>query len=164
MAALKQIKDLVHGYISIDDVFIPVINTPAFQRLKRIEQTSYRVLYPSAGHDRFSHSLGVYWLGRQVFDSIHNNALQISDMNELERKVLKKTFNKNLRNAFLAACLLHDVGHAPFSHTCEDYFNKDKIVDDLIKQIKHTACGYRKFKHLKSRIMLIKGLLNPTKT
>ena len=146
MAALKQIKDLVHGYISIDDVFIPVINTPAFQRLKRIEQTSYRVLYPSAGHDRFSHSLGVYWLGRQVFDSIHNNALQISDMNELERKVLKKTFNKNLRNAFLAACLLHDVGHAPFSHTCEDYFNKDKIVEDLIKKIKHKKFDSDSFK------------------
>jgi len=36
-------------------------------------------------------------------------------------------------------------------------------TNNLIKQIKHTACGYRKFKHLKARIMLIKGLLNPIK-
>jgi len=36
-------------------------------------------------------------------------------------------------------------------------------TNNLIKQIKHTACGYRKFKHLKARVMLIKGLLNPLK-
>ena len=36
-------------------------------------------------------------------------------------------------------------------------------MNNLIKQIKHTACGYRKFRHLKARVMLIKGLLNPIK-
>lgn len=48
-----------------------------------------------------------------------------------------------------------------------DYEYSNGIVEgtnNLIKQIKHTACGYRKFKHLKARIMLIKGLLNPIKT
>ena len=47
-----------------------------------------------------------------------------------------------------------------------DYEYSNGIVEgtnNLIKQIKHTACGYRKFKHLKARIMLIKGLLNPIK-
>ena len=36
-------------------------------------------------------------------------------------------------------------------------------MNNLIKQVKHSACGYRKFSHLKARIMLIKGLLNPIK-
>ena len=48
-----------------------------------------------------------------------------------------------------------------------DYEYSNGIVEgtnNLIKQIKHTACGYRKFKHLKARVMLIKGLLNPIKT
>ena len=36
-------------------------------------------------------------------------------------------------------------------------------MNNLIKQIKHSACGYRKFKHLKARVLLIKGLLNPIK-
>ena len=48
-----------------------------------------------------------------------------------------------------------------------DYEYSNGIVEgtnNLIKQIKHTACGYRKFKHLKARIMLIKGLYNPIKT
>ena len=47
-----------------------------------------------------------------------------------------------------------------------DYEYSNGIVEgtnNLIKQIKHTACGYRKFKHLKARIMLIKGLYNPIK-
>lgn len=48
-----------------------------------------------------------------------------------------------------------------------DYEYSNGIVEgtnNLIKQIKHTTCGYRKFKHLKARIMLIKGLLNPIKS
>ena len=47
-----------------------------------------------------------------------------------------------------------------------DYEYSNGIVEgtnNLIKQIKHTAYGYRKFKHLKARIMLIKGLYNPIK-
>ncbi len=47
-----------------------------------------------------------------------------------------------------------------------DYEYSNEIVEgtnNLIKQIKHTACDYRKFKHLKARIMLIKGQLNPIK-
>lgn len=36
-------------------------------------------------------------------------------------------------------------------------------INNLIKQIKHNACGYRKFKHLKFRLMIIKGLYNPIK-
>ena len=37
-------------------------------------------------------------------------------------------------------------------------------MNNLIKQVKHSACGYKKFNHLKARVMLIKGLLNPIKT
>ena len=47
-----------------------------------------------------------------------------------------------------------------------DYEYSNGIVEgmnNLIKQIKHSACGYRKFNHLKARVMLIKGLLNPIK-
>ena len=47
-----------------------------------------------------------------------------------------------------------------------DYKYSNGIVEgtnNLIKQIKHTACGYKKFKHLKARVMLIKGLFNPIK-
>ena len=45
-----------------------------------------------------------------------------------------------------------------------DYELSNGIVEgtnNLIKQVKHNACGYRKFTHLKARIMLIKGIYNP---
>ena len=68
MTALKDksIKDAIHGYIKVEEPFWQIIDTAEFQRLKWVEQTSYRVLYPSARHDRFIHSIGVYHLGQKA--------------------------------------------------------------------------------------------------
>ena len=44
----KSIKDIIHGYIELEEKFWSIIDTPEFQRLKWIEQTSFRALYPSA--------------------------------------------------------------------------------------------------------------------
>ena len=62
----KILRDAIHGYISLDDMFIFIIDSPEFQRLKSIEQGSFRVLYPAARHDRFIHSLGTYHLAKKV--------------------------------------------------------------------------------------------------
>lgn len=60
----KRFKDPVHGYITVSTRFCNLlIDTCIFQRLRHIEQTSMRSLYPGARHDRFIHSLGVYHLG-----------------------------------------------------------------------------------------------------
>ena len=70
----KQIKDIVYGYIEIDETIIrEVIDTPTFQRLRNIRQTGYAPLYPSATHNRFVHSLGVYHLGKIAFKTILSN-------------------------------------------------------------------------------------------
>ena len=68
MTALKDksIKDAIHGYIKVEEPFWRIIDTAEFQRLKWVEQTSYRVLYPSARHDRFIHSIGVYQIGKKA--------------------------------------------------------------------------------------------------
>ena len=85
----KIIKDSVHGYIEVDDEFVKIINTAEFQRLKNIEQGSYRVLYPSARHDRFIHSLGVYHLAKlfskSFIENIHDD-LKIKDTYDIEVK------------------------------------------------------------------------------
>ena len=53
----KVFKDPVHGYISVDeDIVDRIIDCMYFQRLRRIEQSSMRCVYPSARHDRFAHS------------------------------------------------------------------------------------------------------------
>lgn len=63
---IKKILDSVHGYIDIDDEYIKnIVDTLHFQRLRRIEQTSTRAIFPSARHDRFIHSLGVFYIGKK---------------------------------------------------------------------------------------------------
>ena len=70
---VKSIKDAIHGYIRLEEPFWKIIDTAEFQRLKWIEQTSYGVLYPSARHDRFIHSIGVYHLGQKAIQGFLNN-------------------------------------------------------------------------------------------
>ena len=65
---MKQIKDPIYGYIDIDDFCLPLIDTAEFQRLRNIVQTGYQSLYPSALHNRFVHSIGVYHLGKKAFE------------------------------------------------------------------------------------------------
>lgn len=65
---MKQIKDPIYGYVDIDDFCLPLIDTAEFQRLRNIVQTGYQSLYPSALHNRFVHSIGVYHLGKRLFN------------------------------------------------------------------------------------------------
>lgn len=115
---MKQVKDPLYGYIDIDEIFLPLIDTAEFQRLRNIRQTGYQALYPSALHNRFVHSIGVFHLGVKAFACFKNN-------------VEKANFHEyghidwdRIEQSFLFACLLHDVGHSPFSHTGEEYYSK----------------------------------------
>lgn len=119
----KKIKDPVYGYILIPTEYIKnIIDTAPFQRLRRVIQTSYSPLYSSALHNRFVHSLGVLHLGQIVAE-------------RLEKVIVEKgyvTKQKAVKYAkvYKLACLLHDVGHAPFSHTGEIYYKTDKFKAD----------------------------------
>lgn len=113
----KQFKDPIYEYVDIEgDIVNQIIDTPTFQRLKDIRQTSYAPLYPAAHHNRFVHSLGVYYLGKIAFRSIKP---------QLQEHAKGSAFETNLermQELFELACLLHDVGHAPFSHTGEAFY------------------------------------------
>ena len=106
----KTFLDTVHGYIAVPEAYCDkIIDTENFQRLRRIEQLSSRSLFPCARHDRFVHSLGVYHIGCKFVDAI------VKQFEDLEPSVI---------SSFLLACLLHDCGHSPFSHTLEDLFGE----------------------------------------
>lgn len=115
---MKQIKDPIYGYVDIDDFCLPLIDTAEFQRLRNIVQTGYQALYPSALHNRFVHSIGVYHLGKKAFDCFSSN---VQDRNYPEYATMKWD---TYRTTFALACLLHDVGHSPFSHTGEEYYKR----------------------------------------
>ena len=140
MSKYKHILDSVHGNIYIDQFLVKnVIDTPEFQRLRRIEQTSTRALFPSARHDRFIHSLGVYYIGTLMADQLIKVVRESDGLENCSQLV------EELAECFKIACLLHDIGHSPFSHTFEKYFGDDPkndeadgkqvLIDGLLKEV-----------------------------
>ncbi len=104
---MKYIIDPVHGFIPIESgVIVELVKHPVFQRLTRIRQLGVEgIVYPGAQHTRFQHSLGAYYLTRQAISSLESKGVSL-DARE--------------RKGLLAAILLHDVGHGPFSHVLEN--------------------------------------------
>ena len=133
----KVFKDAVHGYIYIPRVFVKyIIDTPEFQRLRNIEQTGMRVVYPSARHDRFSHSIGVFCLGEKAVNSLLLNFKDKAYWNIFTDAQRDIYWAKN-KVLFLIACLLHDIGHAPFSHSTENFY-ANNLKSKSYKNIKNT--------------------------
>ncbi|MDR0230888.1 MAG: HD domain-containing protein [Dysgonamonadaceae bacterium] len=153
----KIFEDSVHGQIAIPEDYVrEIIDTRLFQRLKRIEQTSMRPLFPSAHHDRFIHSIGVYHIGKNLFSNIKKNTQQEDIINQTDAyDFIKKNLNNTncllekgaqseefgywnvIETTYEIACLLHDCGHAPFSHAFEDYYfnkNLDNELDTPLNQ------------------------------
>lgn len=103
-----EIRDPVHGSIGIADYEEPIIEHPFFQRLRNILQLGLsEFAFPGATHTRYLHSIGVSHLATLSFDKIFSTCL----IPESEKKRLKITLR--------LAALLHDVGHAPLSHSTE---------------------------------------------
>lgn len=127
---MKIFRDPIYGYIPICKNYCEdFIDTSILQRLRRIEQTSMRILYPSAHHDRFAHSIGVFHLGQIAFDNLKTNSEKYfkEEVSEDQWQYYKATFE--------IACLLHDCGHSPFSHTFEHYYllgNEDKVEKEIL--------------------------------
>jgi uncharacterized protein len=102
----KIINDPVHGFIGISsDLIFDLIAHPFFQRLRRIRQLGItHLVYPGASHSRFQHAIGAMFLMEMAIGVIRSKGQNISPLEE---------------EAALAAILLHDIGHGPFSHTLE---------------------------------------------
>ncbi|MBI6546716.1 MAG: HD domain-containing protein [Cyanobacteria bacterium NC_groundwater_1444_Ag_S-0.65um_54_12] len=123
------LRDVIHGYIDFPDdllgrMALDILQTPAFQRLRQLHQLGLgRLLFPSAEHSRFAHSLGTYQLARLA-------------LAELDRQVLIGHLTPQGRTAIGLAALLHDLGHGIFSHTAERIwdFNHEAITDRLIME------------------------------
>ena len=104
------IFDNIHGYIEIDDIAKSIIDTPEFQRLRRIHQGG--VLYyvfPTANHSRFEHSIGTYHLARKIITNIRKNQPEL----KITSKIIK---------IVSIAGLCHDLGHLMYSHLFDDLF------------------------------------------
>ena len=107
-----EIKDPIHGYIELNKPEINIVDTPQFQRLRRIRQLSAAHLtYPGAEHTRFHHSLGVLHVAGMIAKRFQNAEL------------ITQEESQKLR----LAGLLHDIGHGPFSHLFEEVLHKRNL-------------------------------------
>lgn len=131
---MKLVKDPVHGYIKIKkDHTKNIIDSCEYQRLRNIRQTSYDSLYPGSCHNRFIHSLGVYYLGNKAFQAFRRNYEE-----QFNSTGISEVNWTCFSNTFELACLLHDVGHTPFSHTGESFLILDKEEDkfDIMQKVR----------------------------
>ena len=103
----KIINDPVFGFLSIPDgVLFQILQHPYVQRLNRIRQLGLSFfVYPGAMHSRFLHSLGAMHLMHEALASLCEKGVEITEQEA---------------TAAMAAILLHDVGHGPFSHVFEE--------------------------------------------
>ncbi len=108
----KIIRDPIYGDIKLEGVFLDLIESPEIQRLYNIKQLGFaHLVFPGAHHTRFEHSLGTYHM-----------AVKAAEILEL---------NKNEKELFACAAMLHDIGHGPFSHTLESIL-RETLKEDHV--------------------------------
>jgi HD superfamily phosphohydrolase len=106
----------VHGFIGMTQLELEVVNHSVFQRLRRIKQLAWTdYVYPGASHSRFEHSLGVMHLVSRLYEAVvETSGNTLKEWFGYEDPGLKRDWQ-----LVRLAALLHDVGHAPFSHAAE---------------------------------------------
>jgi HD superfamily phosphohydrolase len=110
--ATTKIKCPVEGIVDLDRLpGVPaakvrrLIDSPELQRLRKIKQLGFTErVYPGATHTRFAHSLGAFQGAQRTLFQLRRGGCDIPD---------------DWLTATAFACLLHDLGHGPFSHTFE---------------------------------------------
>ena len=128
----KIINDAVHGFITIPSDFIyELIQHPYFQRLSRIKQLgAASMVYPSATHTRFQHSLGAMHLTSEAITELRAKGHEITPEEQ---------------EAVLSAILFHDLGHCPYSHALEKEIvqglSHEALTESLMRQISEEKSG-----------------------
>lgn len=112
MPGFKVIHDSVHGSVKVEGAFLRLLGRPEIQRLHGVHQLGLaHLVFPGANHTRMEHSLGTYHIASKM--------AEVLELGEAER------------NEVLAAAMLHDLGHAPFSHTLEEVMADRLGVDHV---------------------------------
>ena len=118
MIKRKIINDPVFGFIAIpNELLYEIIQHPYFQRLQRIKQLGLSAfVYPGAQHTRLLHSLGAMFLTKEAIKQLRQKGNTITD---------------DEADGVLAAILMHDLGHGPFSHVLESTLTQGVTHEEL---------------------------------
>ncbi len=119
-------RDPIHGFIRADELETALIQSRPMQRLRFIRQLGLTFLiFPGAEHSRFSHVLGTMHLAGRIYDALASKSggrLPVGP-DCLERRLVR------------VAALLHDIGHAPFSHSAEDLFEDQIDHEEMTRRL-----------------------------
>lgn len=130
----QRVRDPLHNIIEFkanefENAMWETLQTRPFQRLRRVKQLGFsELVYPGATHTRFAHSIGVFHTARLL-------------MSIIQAQLGATRFHQTRADRALAAALVHDVGHGPFSHAFEDVGGRlglklathEKMSDTLIR-------------------------------
>lgn len=127
----REIRDTIHGFVYRSDQEESLIDSKVFQRLRGIKQLAFaNLVYPGALHTRFDHSIGVMHIGGRMAEQLR--------LDEKDQDIIR------------LACLLHDVGHGPFSHVSEELLEKfSDISSDIEREEIHEKITCSIIKNLK---------------
>jgi uncharacterized protein len=105
---VPTLRDPLWNNIRVDGPYLALLDSAPFQRLRYVRQLGLaHLVYPGATHSRFEHALGAYHLARLTV-RVLEDAGELGSVSELDRRLV------------VAAALLHDIGHYPFSHALEE--------------------------------------------
>lgn len=126
IGARHRFRDPLFGYVWLTDQECKIVDTPLFQRLRRIHQLALtKYVYPTAEHSRFVHSLGVLHCATVIFTGLFEHQLTELSVAHVIRMLKLLRF----------AALLHDIGHLPFSHATENALLESVNHEDVSQYI-----------------------------
>ena len=137
----QRIRDPVHDLIEFgtdgfEQMVWSLLNAPEFQRLRRIKQLGFsELVFPGATHSKFAHGVGVFHTARQLARRI--------------RTCLGgDSYDRTRAETAMAAALVHDLGHGPFSHAFEGIDKKrhELWTTEIIEnntEVGRILAGYR---------------------
>jgi len=104
----KIVRDVIWGFNLFEPFELALIDSPPFQRLRNIFQTSLALYtYPCSVHSRFEHSLGAAAVASKMLDAISRKMKEVDPVLRIETRL---------------SALLHDLSHGPFSHSSESFY------------------------------------------
>ena len=125
-----------NNFFKLNKLILPIINCPEVARLKHLKQAGFvPLVFPSANHTRFAHSLGSFHLGQIALNTVSVFCIDNGNLSLLEH--LQRY---GLIEEFLVGLFLHDLGHYPFSHTLENNIGLKGSLGNKFVSHEEVAC------------------------